>query len=399
MSDVLTRIARYNAGRLRPLLALKYRKMAATPFGYFRGTCHLFHQDWPQRSRLNAAPLVWLNGDLHLENFGTYRSDDRLTYFDIGDFDEGGLGPASRDLLRFVASLFVAGPELGLARKEAASLARRFLATYASSLRDGKARWIERRTATGVIGALLKDLESRSQAQMLEKRTLGLGRRRRIRFDTGRALPIGKAERREVEAFLARYAAKRVDPGFFEMIDVAQRVAGLGTLGHPRYIALIAGAGGPAGQVLVDFKLQPGSVMLRQLKVRQPKFKSEAARVVAIEHRMQAADPAFLTAAKIGGRSFTFRELQPSQDKLELASLVGDAKGLRQVIDRMADLAAWAQLRSAGRDGSVPIDTLAKWARDPAWHGPLIAAGRDCAARNQAEWKLFRQSDLSKMRA
>ena len=258
MSDFLSRIAKFNAGRLPVTLAAKYRKMAETPFGFFRGTCHLFHADWPQRSRLNAAPLVWLNGDLHLENFGTYRSDDRLTYFDIGDFDEGGLGPATRDLMRFVASLFVAAPELGLAGKASRDLAKKFLASYVKALHDGKARWIERRTATGVIGALLKDLESRSQAQMLAKRTSGVGKARRIRFDTGRALPISKAEREQVIAFMERYAAKRVDPGFFRVIDVAQRVAGLGTLGLPRYIAVIEGAGGSAGQVLVDFKLQPG---------------------------------------------------------------------------------------------------------------------------------------------
>ena len=133
MSELLSRIAKFNAGRIPALLALKYRKMAATPFGFFRGTCHLFHEDWPKRSRLNAAPLVWLNGDLHLENFGTYRSDNRLTYFDIGDFDEGGLGPATRDLARFVASLFVAAPELGLSAKEARALAKRFLNSYAKS--------------------------------------------------------------------------------------------------------------------------------------------------------------------------------------------------------------------------------------------------------------------------
>jgi uncharacterized protein (DUF2252 family) len=199
-----------------------------------------------------------------------------------------------------------------------------------------------------------------------------------------------------VIAFMARYAKKRVDPDFFRVIDVAQRVAGLGTLGLPRYIAIIEGAGGGAGQVLVDFKLQPGSVMTRHLKLRQPKFKSEAARVVAIEHRMQAADPAFLTAAKIGGRSFTFRELQPSQDKLELATLHGDAKGLRQVIERMGELVAWAQLRSAGRDGSIHIDGLAKWARDPSWQKPLIAAARAYVEQNHAEWKLFQRSELAK---
>ncbi len=93
-ADPLKQIAAFNRGRNPELLALKYRKMAATPFGYFRGTNPLFHADWPGAAWLERMPAVWLNGDLHIENFGTYRGDNRLVYFDIGDFDDGALGPA-----------------------------------------------------------------------------------------------------------------------------------------------------------------------------------------------------------------------------------------------------------------------------------------------------------------
>ena len=58
-------------------------------------------------------PAVWLNGDLHIENFGTYRGDNRLVYFDIGDFDDGALGPLGRDLMRFLVGVHMAGHEMG----------------------------------------------------------------------------------------------------------------------------------------------------------------------------------------------------------------------------------------------------------------------------------------------
>jgi len=55
-ADPLKQIAAFNRGRKPDLLALKYRKMAATPFGYFRGTNHLFHADWPGAGWLERMP-------------------------------------------------------------------------------------------------------------------------------------------------------------------------------------------------------------------------------------------------------------------------------------------------------------------------------------------------------
>ena len=108
-ADRTQEIAAFNRGRRPELLALKYRKMAATPFGYFRGTNHLFHADWPGHAWLERMPSAWLNGDLHFENFGTYRGDNRLVYFDVGDFDDGALGPLARDLVRFMVGIHMAG--------------------------------------------------------------------------------------------------------------------------------------------------------------------------------------------------------------------------------------------------------------------------------------------------
>jgi uncharacterized protein (DUF2252 family) len=130
-------------------------------------------------------------------------------------------------------------------------------------------------------------------------------------------------------------------------------------LGLPRYVVLIRGSGRPDGAALVDLKCQIGSTLLPQLAQRQPRFRSEAERVVEIENRMQAVGPAFLTPVKIGGRSFTLRELQPSADKLDLAAIHPDAAALEAVVWSMGELTAWAQLRCAGRDGAATIDISA----------------------------------------
>ena len=70
---------------------MKLARMRASPFVFLRGTCHRFYERLPNDGPLAKAPLAWICGDAHLENFGTYKGDTRLAYFDINDFDEGGV--------------------------------------------------------------------------------------------------------------------------------------------------------------------------------------------------------------------------------------------------------------------------------------------------------------------
>lgn len=378
------------------LLALKRRKMAQSAFAWYRGTGDLFYANWLKPALKIAAPSVWLNGDMHLENFGTYRGDNRLTYFDIGDFDDACRGPAVIDLLRFVTGILLAAPQLGLSRKEARGLAAHGLERYRLALADGKARWLERRTARGAIGDLLVDLERRSQADLLAKRTVLKNGKRRLRFDTGKALKLGRAEAAAVINALDRFARKRAYPGFFNVLDVAQRVAGLGALGRPRYVVLIKGNGGKDGQALIDLKAQPGSALIKALiKARhpQPDFANEARRVVAVEYHLQAAAPAFLTDLKIGQHAFTFRELQPDQDKLEINHLAGDAARREDAIGAMGDLIAWAQLRASGWREGATIDDLMAWADGRAWAAdsarPLLALANQAAQAAESDWHAF----------
>ena len=394
-ADPLKLIAAFNQGRNPVLLALKYRKMAASLFGYFRGTNHLFHADWPREAWLEKMPAVWLNGDLHIENFGTYRGDNRLVYFDIGDFDDGALGPLGRDLIRFMVGVHMAGDEMGFGPRRAKELNRIFLDAYQTALIDGKARWIERRTAGGVIGELLVKLERRTQADLLAKRTTMKKGKRRLRTDTGKALPLAAEERARVIRFLKQFAEGRAYPGFFKVLDVAQRIAGVGALGLKRYVVLMQGDGGQDGAALIDLKTQNGSSLAPRLRQRQPRFSGEAARVVAIENRMQAVGPAFLTAVRIGGRSFTLRELQPSADKLDLSTTHPDRAAFESVLASMGELTAWAQLRCAGRDGATEIERLMAFARKADWSRPLIALAKDWAATIHDDWRSFRASRLA----
>jgi uncharacterized protein (DUF2252 family) len=382
------------------LAEIKARKMRASAFAYYRGTADLFYGKWLKQALAVKAPSVWLNGDMHLENFGTYRGDNRLTYFDIGDFDDAARGPAVIDLLRFLSGIIVSAPELGVAAAEARDLAALGLERYRRALADGKPRWLERRTARGAIGDLLADLERRSQADLLAKRTVVKNGRRRLRFDTGKAMRLEKAETAAVTAALARFARRRAHPDFFEVLDVAQRVAGLGALGRPRYVVLVHGNGGKDGQALIDLKSQPGSALVKALGkagFRQPNFTNEAARVVRVEYHLQAAAPAFLTDIAIGKASFTFRELQPDQDKLEAQQIAGVAARREDAIAAMGDLIAWAQLRASGWQGGATIDELMTWAGAKSWQResarPLLALAGMAAKAAKKSWENFSSSE------
>ena len=85
--DVAGQIRAFNAGRDPERLQRKYAAMRASPFTFLRGTCHLFYARMARGGVQKAAPAVWVFGELHLENFGSYKGVNRLVYFDIYDFD------------------------------------------------------------------------------------------------------------------------------------------------------------------------------------------------------------------------------------------------------------------------------------------------------------------------
>lgn len=388
--DVPARIERFNAGREPERLALKYRKMCQSPFAFFRGTAHLFWEDLgARRNVLPDSPLVWACGDLHLENFGSFQGDNGLSYFDLNDFDEAALAPAAWEVSRFVASVYVAASSLNLTRVEANELVKVFLNAYQAALSDGKARWIERATATGMVRTLLQRVGIRRRATLIDSRTTWENGRRRIGIDGKHALPATEDQRREVTRRLGKFAKSQPDSGFFGIVDVARRVAGVGSLGVDRYVVLVRGDGGRNGNAILDVKEEVPSCLARFDKVRQPAWKSEPDRVVAIQQRMQAIAPALLDAIKIGRGGYVLRELQPTTDRLSLEDAKDNPRHLRSAAKAMGRVTAWAQLRSSGRQGAAIADDLIAFAGASGWQRRLIDYGRSYQVQVERDYTQF----------
>lgn len=389
MIDPVRAIRSFNAGRDPERLALKYRAMRQSRFAFLRGSCHLFYDRLPAAKLFTKAPTAWLCGDLHLENFGSYKGDNRLVYFDLNDFDEALLGPVTLDLVRALTSILVGADVLHVSQDEALDLCQSFLDAYTRSLLDGKARWVERETAHGLVRHLLEALQDRARPAFLDTRTLRKGKRRLLRVDGQKALPASDVQREPVTALLAEFAATQPHPEFYTVLDLARRIAGTGSLGVDRYVILVQGKGSPDANYLLDLKQALPSALAGHVATRQPKWATQAHRVVGVQQRMQAVSMAFLHPLQWNQQSYVLRGLQPSEDRVSLDRTQQSMTELEGVIRAMGRLTAWAQLRSSGRGGSATTDELQDFAAGRKWGKNLMAVAQDCARQCTEDWKAF----------
>ncbi len=393
MIDVAQSIADFNKGRDPDRLAIKLHNMRSSPFVFLRGTCHLFYQRLDRGSIFKSAPLTWNCGDMHLENFGSYKGDNRLAYFDMNDFDEAALAPLTWELVRLLTSILVACDTLSATPDEAYTLCETLVDAYAHTLACGKATWVERETSHGIIHQLLCELRDRQRPAYLDKRTVlqgrGRNRQRVIRIDGKKALAATAAQKNKVTRLINSYAKTQPNPEFFEVIDIARRIAGTGSLGVDRYVILIKGKGSPDGNYLLDLKNAMPSELARNCRIKQPKFDSEAHRVVEIERRMQAVSMAFLTAVNLGGSGYILRALQPAEDRISLNRQEQGMHELRKTMCTLGQIVASAHLRSSGRDGSAIADELIEYGHKQKWKVRLLTAAQECAQQVQDDWGVY----------
>jgi uncharacterized protein (DUF2252 family) len=388
------RIQQFNAGRHAELWQMKYDKMSVNPFIFLRGTCHLFYEDWPGKM-LNDAPRVWLCGDLHLENFGSYKGDNRQVYFDMNDFDEAVLGPAAWDVVRLLTSLLVGADSLRLKHADAKTLCEAYVKSYCQALAVGRARYVERETARGMVKDLLVSLSLRKRKNFLNDRTKVVGSQRRFRTDHPRQLAVSEMERAQITSYFKAWASHQPEPRFFRLLDITRRIAGTGSLGVERFILLVEGEGSPHTNYLLDLKEARPTALLslaHKLKLKQPRWPNEAERVVTIEQRVQSTPPALLKSLTFGGKSYVLRELQPTADRVSLASTRGNVELLRPVIETMGELTAWGQLRSSGRQGSAIADELIEYAQHPRVAKDLLDCAHACHDQVVTDYQAYREA-------
>jgi hypothetical protein len=190
-------------------------------------------------------------GDLHTENFGTFRAVTGNLVYDINDFDETTTAPYEFDLRRLATSLLLTGLENGMRLGDGVNATEAALLSYLDSIdRLGRLRRREEFEAEGVaespeVKSLLKNAEEKSRPDFMRKLAGEKSGRYCFAFDdTSKYRPAKAKVREEVKQRLPTFlnsclAPKGAEPAKYSFQDIAERIAGAGSLGRQRYAILL----------------------------------------------------------------------------------------------------------------------------------------------------------------
>ena len=389
MTDAAEKIKQFNTGRDTEILKFKYKNMRSNAFVFYRGSCHLFYEQMPCDSFLLQSPASWICGDLHLENFGCYKADNRAIYFDVNDFDEGVLAPCLFDVARLLSSVILATEELKTDTKVTEQLCKSFLQVYSQTLQQGTARFMEKKLATGVLKDFLTIIRDRKRDDFISKYTVKNSSYAKLLIDDKHIKKINSDKKQQIIAVIDKWAKNQPNPAFFKVLDVGYRIAGTGSLGLERYVLLVEG-NGEKEHYLLDMKIANPSCLNPHLKLAQPTWKNEAERIIQIQSRVQIFPQALLNSIEFNQQWFLLKELQPSQDKMDLSVCKGKMEKLTPIITTFAAIVAWDQLRSSGRQGSAIADDLVAFGDATSkWQENLLDYSRNSAQQVQKDYKAY----------
>jgi uncharacterized protein (DUF2252 family) len=389
MKSLETRIKKFNAGSRKDSLKLKYERMAKNEFSFFRGTCHLFYEDLSKGKNLPGSPLTWISGDLHVENFGSYKGDNRLVYFDLNDFEEAILAPLSWELARMITSIDVAFDSFEIADERGDDMVEQFLFTYAETLKNGKACYIEFKIANGVVKSFLEAVGKRPHQELLNERTCGAEDCRRLLIDKDHYIEIPTGLKNELMDLIQLWAAKKNQLLNHRCVDVAFRIAGTGSVGINRYCFLFQPLDNTNDYKLIDMKEARPSSLSKYIPYQQPSWTTEAKRIYFVQKFMQNNNPELLSTTRFKKSSYVIRELQPSSDKIDFKKIKEQHEDIRQVINDMAMLTASAHIRVSGRKGAAVADDLMLFGNKKGWQKKLIRLSKAYSEQVKEDYKIF----------
>jgi uncharacterized protein (DUF2252 family) len=307
--------------RLPDLVPVRYGRMAASPFAYFRGAA------LPMASDLASTPVTGLPvqacGDAHLSNFGLFGSPERRLIFDINDFDETLPGPWEWDVKRLAASVEIAARENGFPARQRRRIVLAAAARYREAMRDFAGQnnlqvWYASmdldalRAQLKPTGRLRKAVNTglaraRSSDSMkaLAKLTSTVDGRPQIISDPPLTIPLRDLFQSEEDAagltrmlhdLIASYrhtlpADTAALLGRYELADIARKVVGVGSVGTRCWIVLMLASDG-SDPLFLQVKEAEQSVLAQF--VGRSRYANQGERVVVGQRFTQAASDIFL---------------------------------------------------------------------------------------------------------
>jgi uncharacterized protein (DUF2252 family) len=334
----------------------KFRKMAADPFAFYRGSACVFYSDVAKREDRWAderTSRVWIQGDLHTENFGTYMDGSGTLIFDVNDFDEAFVGHFTWDLQRFAASVALMCWQKALSNDEISALIETFIRAYVDQVRwfvdveDDSTFSLNLKTARGAVLSALQNARLSTRPQMLDRMTRVDDWDRSFR-DLAGVRQLDDAERDKVADAFDRYLTtipetKRFRGITYDIKDVVGKTGmGIGSAGLPAYTVLIEGFNQALDNDAV-LSMKQGNVAAPSRVVDDRDvhdyFKHHGHRTAVSQRALQAhADP-LLGYTDIDGVGFVVSEISPYDADLDWSELT-EPDELSEVIEQLGQAVA-----------------------------------------------------------
>jgi len=372
-------LAEQGTTRVPELVPIRYGRMAATPFTYYRGAA------LPMASDLSTGPRtsidVQLCGDAHLCNFGGFASPERDLLFDVNDFDETSPGPFEWDLKRLGASLEIAARSRDFPAKTGRKLVINSMSAYREAMHEFAKMsnlevWYSRLDMAGVAQRWGSEVssealatfqktttkaESKDQLKARVKLTEMVDGELRFRSDPPLLVRVSELSgdidagqlQDMIHEGLRSYRETLIGDrrhllGSYEFVDAARKVVGVGSVGTRAWVALFRGNDAD-DTLILQMKEAEASVLERFCG--KSVFENHGQRVVEGQRFMQAASDIFLGWYRVpkgfDGKphDYYFRQLwdwklSADVDKMPSESLLVYAK-----------MCGWALARAHARSG------------------------------------------------
>lgn len=307
----------------------KFRKMAADPFAFYRGSACLFYADVSRLTDRWAdehTGRVWIQGDLHAENFGTHMNGNGVLVFDVNDFDEAYVGHFTWDIQRLAASIALMGFKKAFSDQSIAGM----IGTYAKAYLEQVRRFADTDrehtfaltldTADGLLKELLETVRLRTRVDLLDNIT-EISDYERIFKDTSSARRLGPRERASVEAAFRSYVDTlpathhALRAASLTIKDVVGRTGfGIGSAGLRAYNVLIEGnTQALENDVILAIKQGNTAAPSRVVDDAQVQeyFHHSGHRTAVSQRALQAAADPWLGWCEINGVGQVVQEISP----------------------------------------------------------------------------------------
>lgn len=337
-------------------LRLKHKKMAESVFPFLRATFYRWVQIWPDVcADSNKAPRILSVGDLHVENFGTWRDVEGRLIWGVNDFDEAATFPYTNDLVRLATSalLAIAGSHLAASGKDACE---EILNGYTKALAEGGRPFVLEEGNKWLRSIAMNELRDpdRFWAKM-------------------EALPSIRGE----ISPSAREAIEHLMPDRRLPYRLARRVAGLGSLGHQRYVAIAEFHGAKAAR---EAKMLVPSSVFWAHDLPGP---AEIWYQVVVSRAVRCPDP----FVQLRGR-WVVRRLSPQCSRIELSVLPTNLD-VYSLLFAMGGETANIHLGNRAAVGEIRKHLKSQKSN---W---LYGAAREMAAAVNKDWQAWRQARVA----